>query len=61
MTPRRELKKYAKEAMSGKYGTIILGFVAVQALAVISSMVSSSYFPERKNLTLCWDMRFPLF
>lgn len=33
MTPRRELKKYAKEAMSGKYGTIILGFVAVQALA----------------------------
>ena len=41
MTPRRELKRYAKQAMSGKYGTIILAFVAVQALSLIGGMVSS--------------------
>ena len=33
MTSRRELKNYAKQAMSGKYGILILAFVAVQALA----------------------------
>lgn len=32
MTSRRELKNYAKQAMSGKYGILILAFVAVQAL-----------------------------
>ena len=31
MTSRRELKNYAKQAMSGKYGILILAFVAVQA------------------------------
>lgn len=58
MTPRRELKKYAKEAMSGKYGTIILGFVAVQALAVISSMVSSSLFPGTEKLDIVLGYAF---
>ena len=58
MTPRRELKKYAKEAMSGKYGTIILGFVAVQALAVISSMVSSSLFPGTETLDIVLGYAF---
>ena len=35
MTSRRELKNYAKQAMSGKYGILILAFVAVQALVCI--------------------------
>ena len=38
--------------MSGKYGTIILGFVAVQALALISSMLSSSLFPGTETLDI---------
>ena len=52
MTTRRELKKYAKEAMSGKYGTIILAFVAVQVLSLISGEVSSWLFPGTENLDI---------
>lgn len=52
MTTRRELKKYAKEAMSGKYGTIILAFVAVQVLSLISGEVSSWLFPGTEILDI---------
>ena len=52
MTQRRELKRYAKQAMSGKYGTLILAFVVVQALALISSMLSSALFPGEETLDL---------
>lgn len=58
MTPRRELKKYAKQAMSGKYGTIILAFVAVQALSLISGMVSSSLFPGTETLDIVMGYAF---
>ena len=59
MTSRRELKNYAKQAMSGKYGILILAFVAVQALALISSMISSALFPgDGNNLILCWRYAF---
>lgn len=58
MTPRRELKRYAKEAMSGKYGTIILGFVAVQALALIGSMVSSMLFPGSETIDVVLGYAF---
>ena len=50
MTSRRELKNYAKQAMSGKYGILILAFVAVQALALISSMISSALFPGEETI-----------
>ena len=53
MTSRRELKNYAKQAMSGKYGLLILAFVAVQALALISSMISSALFP------VCFRVQHP--
>ena len=52
MTSRRELKNYAKQAMSGKYGILILSFVAVQALALISSMISSALFPGEETIDL---------
>lgn len=58
MTPRRELKKYAKQAMSGKYGTIILAFVAVQALSLISGMISSSLFPGTETLDIVMGYAF---
>ena len=52
MTSRRELKNYAKQAMSGKYGILILAFVAVQALALISSMISSALFPGEETIDI---------
>lgn len=58
MTQRRELKKYAKQAMSGKYGTLILAFVVVQALALISSMLSSALFPGEETLDLVLGYAF---
>ena len=58
MTQRRELKRYAKQAMSGKYGTLILAFVVVQALALISSMLSSALFPGEKTLDLVLGYAF---
>ena len=58
MTQRRELKKYAKQAMSGKYGTLILAFVVVQALALISSVLSSALFPGEETLDLVLGYAF---
>ena len=58
MTQRRELKRYAKQAMSGKYGTLILAFVVVQALALISSMLSSALFPGEETLDLVLGYAF---
>ncbi len=58
MTPRRELKRYAKQAMSGKYGTVILAFVVVQALSLISGMVSSSLFPGTKTIDIVLGYAF---
>ena len=58
MTPRRELKRYAKQAMSGKYGTVILAFVVVQALSLISGMVSSSLFPGTETLDIVLGYAF---
>ena len=58
MTPRRELKRYAKQAMSGKYGTIILAFVAVQALSLIGGMVSSSLFPGTETIDIVMGYAF---
>ena len=58
MTPRRELKQYAKQAMSGKYGTLILAFIAVQALAIISSMVSTSLFPGTETIDIVLGYAF---
>ena len=58
MTQRRELKKYAKQAMSGKYGTLILAFVVVQALALSSSMLSSALFPGEETLDLVLGYAF---
>ena len=58
MTPRRELKRYAKQAMSGKYGTIILAFVAVQALSLIGGMVSSSLFPGTETTDIVMGYAF---
>ena len=58
MTSRRELKNYAKQAMSGKYGILILAFVAVQALALISSMISSALFPGEKTIDIVLSYAF---
>ena len=58
MTQRRELKRYAKQAMSGKYGTLILAFVVVQALALSSSMLSSALFPGEETLDLVLGYAF---
>lgn len=58
MTQRRELKRYAKQAMSGKYGMLILAFVVVQALALISSMLSSALFPGEETLDLVLGYAF---
>ena len=58
MTSRRELKNYAKQAMSGKYGILILAFVAVQALALISSMISSALFPGEETIDIVLSYAF---
>ena len=58
MTSRRELKNYAKQAMSGKYGILILAFVAVQALALISSMISSALFPGEETIDIVLSYSF---
>lgn len=58
MTQRRELKRYAKQVMSGKYGTLILAFVVVQALALSSSMLSSALFPGEETLDLVLGYAF---
>lgn len=58
MTPRRELKRYAKQAMSGKYGTVILAFVVVQALSLISGMISSSLFPGTETIDIVMGYAF---
>ena len=58
MTQRRELKRYAKQAMSGKNGMLILAFVVVQALALISSMLSSALFPCEETLDLVLGYAF---
>ena len=58
MTSRRELKNYAKQAMSGKYGILILAFVAVQALALISSMISSALFPGEETFDIVLSYAF---
>ena len=58
MTSRRELKNYAKQAMSGKYGILILSFVAVQALALISSMISSALFPGEETIDIVLSYAF---
>lgn len=58
MTPRRELKRYAKQAMSGKYGTVILAFVVVQALSLISGMISSSLFPGTETFDIVLGYAF---
>lgn len=58
MTQRRELKRYAKQAMSGKYGTLILAFVVVQALALSSSMLSSALFSGEETLDLVLGYAF---
>lgn len=44
--------------MSGKYGTLILAFVVVQALALISSMLSSALFPGEETLDLVLGYAF---
>lgn len=58
MTSRRELKNYAKQAMSGKYGILILAFVAVQALALISSMISTALFPGEETIDIVLSYAF---
>ena len=58
MTSRRELKNYAKQAMSGKYGILILAFVAVQALDLISSMISSALFPGEETIDIVLSYAF---
>ena len=58
MTSRRDLKNYAKQAMSGKYGILILAFVAVQALALISSMISSALFPGEETIDIVLSYAF---
>ena len=44
--------------MSGKYGILILAFVAVQALALISSMISSALFPGEETIDIVLSYAF---
>ena len=52
MTPTKELKKRAREALAEKMGTVILAFVVLIILSFGSGWISSVLFPENSKLNI---------
>lgn len=52
MTPTKELKKRAREALAEKMGTVILAFVVLIILSFGSGWISSALFPENSKLNI---------
>ena len=52
MTPTKELKKRAREALAEKMGTVILAFVVLIILSFGSGWISSVLFPENSKLNV---------
>ena len=50
MTPTKELKKRAREALAEKMGTVILAFVVLIILSFGSGWISNTLFPENSKL-----------
>ena len=49
MTPTKELKKRAREALAEKMGTVILAFVVLIILSFGSGWISNTLFPENSK------------
>lgn len=45
MTQRRDLKRYARGALSGKYSSVILALIIVEALSFFSGSIAGELFP----------------
>ena len=52
MTPTKELKKRAREALAEKMGTVILAFVVLIILSFGSGWISNTLFPENSKLNI---------
>ncbi|MDD7220449.1 MAG: DUF975 family protein [Clostridia bacterium] len=52
MTSRRDLKTYARQALSGKYGTAVLALVLLGGLSMISDFLSGTLFPSDSALSI---------
>ncbi|MDY4694221.1 MAG: DUF975 family protein [Blautia sp.] len=52
MTPRRDLKTYARQALSGKYGTVVLALILLGGLSMVSDFLSGTLFPSDSALSI---------